>query len=269
MEIVQVAVSRIRPEPCSVPRALDESIKKYGILHALLLEESECVSSQNPKIKFDFKIVDGRRRRRSAFNNKLKTVPAIILPGDVCKELIGLSEHYSRSPSPAIEAEYFAALITGGMTQADLADALGISQPKISQRLALREKLIPELFEMLRSGTLIATVAREITSLDRQTQRSLLKQARKGQRLSIKYLHGIKREKMMATLELVPVPEISDNKKGSQKELAALLLRWTIGYRRMVDKKGQIVKPFFLEVYKESDKLLGKMIDASEITVER
>jgi hypothetical protein len=99
------------------------------------------------------------------------------------------------------------------MTQTELAVALGISQGKISQRLALREKLIPELFEMLRKGDLIATVAREITSLDSFSQRSLLKQATKGQRLTIKYLNGLKREKMMSTLDLVPIPEIPQEKK--------------------------------------------------------
>ncbi|MDD5547027.1 MAG: ParB N-terminal domain-containing protein [Candidatus Omnitrophica bacterium] len=207
MEIVHMAIHRIQEEPCSAPRALDESIKKYGILHPILLYQDDDGI---------YILVDGRRRFSCAVRQGLKTVPAIILPGDVCKELVGLSEHYSRSPSPAIEAEYFAALISGGMTQTELAGALGISQAKISQRLALREKLIPEFFEMLRAGTLIATVAREITSLDSQAQRTLLKQAAKGQRLTIKYLNGLKREKMMATLDLVPVPEIPTN-KGSLK----------------------------------------------------
>ena len=207
MEIVTVALSRIRPEPCTAPKALDTSVGKYGVLHPLLLEAIDDK-------KFDFGVVDGRRRRQSAQNNKLKQVPAIILPADVCRELVGLSEHYSRSPSPAIEAEYFAALISGGMTQTELAAALGISQGKISQRLALRERLIPELFEMLRKGDLIATVAREITSLDSFSQRSLLKQATKGQRLTIKYLNGLKREKMMSTLDLVPIPEIPQEKRA-------------------------------------------------------
>ena len=206
MEIEQVALSRIRPEPCTAPRSLDASVGKYGVLHPLLLEAIDDK-------KYDFGVVDGRRRRQSAENNKLKQVPAIILPADVCRELVGLSEHYSRSPSPAIEAEYFAALISGGMTQTELAAALGISQGKISQRLALREKLIPELFEMLRKGDLIATVAREITSLDSCAQRSLLGKATKGQRLTIKYLNGLKREKMMATLDLVPIPEVPQEKK--------------------------------------------------------
>jgi len=56
-------------------------------------------------------------------------------------------------------------------------------------------------------------VAREITSLDSQAQRSLLGKATKGQRLTIKYLNGLKREKMMATLDLVPIPEAPQDKK--------------------------------------------------------
>ena len=200
LETKRVALAFVKHVTVSVPKTLLESIRKYGVLHPILLKEYK---------QGFYDIVDGRRRAACCRELQVETVPAIILPGDVCSELIGLSEHYSRSPSPAVEAEYFAALINSGMTQQDLADALGISQSKISQRLALREKLAPELFQMLKEGSLLATVAREITSLDSQEQQKLVKSVKKGQRLSVKYVHGLRREKTLAALDLVPVPEIA------------------------------------------------------------
>jgi len=198
LETKRVALALVERVAVSVPKALLESIRKYGVLHPILLKEVN---------QGFYNIVDGRRRTACCRELQVETAPAIILPGDVCSELIGLSEHYSRSPSPAVEAEYFAALLKSGMTQQELADALGISQAKISQRLALREKLAPDLFQMLKEGSLLATVAREITSLDANEQVKLVKSVRKGQRLSVKYVKGLRREKTLAALDLVPVPE--------------------------------------------------------------
>ena len=201
-ETKRVAVAFIEKDTVRIPSSLRDSIQQYGVLHPVLLREKE-------RQKGWYTVVDGRRRVACARVLDIETVPAIILPKNVSSELIGLSEHYSRSPSPAVEAEYFAALIEGGMTQEELAGALGISQPKISQRLALRDKLIPPLFQMLKEGELLATVAREITALDSETQHKLVKMARKGQELSIKYVHGLRREKTLAALDLVPVPDIT------------------------------------------------------------
>ena len=203
LETKRVALAFIARETVNVPRALLESIRKYGVLHPVLLKE---------KAKGFFVVVGGRRRTACARELEMETVPAICLPGDVCAELVGLSEHYSRSPSPAVEAEYFSALIHSGMTQQELAAALGISQGKISQRLALREKLHHDLFNMLKEGKLLATVAREITSLDENTQRNIAKSAAKGQKLSVKYVHGLRREKTLAALDLVPLPESAGKK---------------------------------------------------------
>ena len=206
LETKRVALAFVAQETVNVPQALLESIRKYGVLHPVLLKE---------KAKGFFVVVDGRRRTACARELGLETVPAIVLPGDVCAELVGLSEHYSRSPSPAVEAEYFMALIKSGMTQQELAAALGISQPKISQRLNLREKLHPDIFQMLKEGRILATVAREITSLDEKTQRNIAKSVAKGQKLSVKYVKGLRREKTLAALDLVPVPEVA----GAGKKL--------------------------------------------------
>ena len=200
LETKRVAVACIQKETVRIPGSLRDSIQQYGVLHPVLLK---------PAGKGFYTVVDGRRRVACARVLDIDMVPAIIVPGKVSSELIGLSEHYSRSPSPAVEAEYFAALIMKGMTQEELAGALGISQGKISQRLALLDKLIPPLFQMLKEGELLATVAREITALDRGTQQKLVKSVKKGQELSIKYVHGLRREKTLAALDLVPVPEIA------------------------------------------------------------
>ena len=138
-ETKRVAVAFIEKDTVRIPSSLRDSIQQYGVLHPVLLREKKRQEGW-------YTVVDGRRRVACARVLDIETVPAIILPKNVSSELIGLSEHYSRSPSPAVEAEYFAALIEGGMTQEELAGALGISQPKISQRLALGLTLTLQTF---------------------------------------------------------------------------------------------------------------------------
>jgi len=159
----KTSVDRIHGERFAPPRELVANIRKYGIIHPLILQRNGT----------GYRIVCGRKRFAAAVWAGLEEVPSIILPEDADADMITLSENFHRDSSPAIEAEIFNRLITNGMTEADIAHELNISQGKVSQRIGLL-RLVPDLFERLRIGTLRPSVARELATMSESDQRQVM-----------------------------------------------------------------------------------------------
>ncbi len=150
-KLARVPIAKIKPSPYN-PRheaididGLAASIAEVGIIEPLVLNE-------DPRKKGTFHVTCGSRRLAAAKVAGLTSVPAVILGniGERGERVVSLVENLHRRDMTHIEqGEAFLALSKLGMTQMEIAEASGVTDFTVSNKLALVTKLIPEIQEMV------------------------------------------------------------------------------------------------------------------------
>ncbi|MSP03831.1 MAG: ParB/RepB/Spo0J family partition protein [Acetobacteraceae bacterium] len=163
--IQEIPVTQLEPSPFQPRRAMDPtalaelaaSIKTRGILQPLLIRP-------HPTEKARYQIIAGERRWRAATQAGLKSIPALIRPlSDQDTMAAALVENLQRQDLNVMEEAEGYARLQGefGLTQEDLAQAVGKSRPYITNTIRLTN--LPEPVQnAVRVGTLSAGHARAL-----------------------------------------------------------------------------------------------------------
>lgn len=153
-EIMEVNVEKIALDMAPpVTNQMLDSVRNMGIFQEPIAVEDEGV----------FKIIVGRRRVIAAIENGERKISLKVLRNglneiDLAK--IILIENFQRSPNPISEARAIKILVDeGGLPVTEVASMLGISKPKVFQRLQLL-KLPNAIIEGVSEGNIPFSVAR-------------------------------------------------------------------------------------------------------------
>lgn len=169
VRLVEAKLSSIRPgrhQPRVEMNAarldeLTDSIRRHGVLQPLVVTEESDGSGTW------YELVAGERRWRAAKAAALDTVPVIVKTVDEVSRLqIGLVENLQREDLGATErANAYSVLIREfGMTQEEIARAVGKSRPSVANTLRLLE-LTDEAREALRQQRISEGHARALLSI--------------------------------------------------------------------------------------------------------
>lgn len=168
-------ISAIEPNP-EQPRkefaeaALQElsvSIQKYGVLQPIIVKKYTAPG------RAPYEIIAGERRFRAAKMAGLEEIPAVLRQEDTASaNLLSVIENVQREDlNPLEEAlAYRRVQETQGLTQQELADALGKSRSYIANTVRLLN-LDPESLEALRQGLLTASQGRSLLGESDLTKR--------------------------------------------------------------------------------------------------
>lgn len=130
--------------------SLAESITLHGILEPLIVECQDDGS---------YLLLAGGRRYHAALEAGIQTVPAVAHPAlsEPERLQIMLVENLSRKDlNPVEEAEGIKLLYMSGMSQADIASRLSVSQPYVANRIRLLEA--PDcILDLVKSGRISAS----------------------------------------------------------------------------------------------------------------
>ena len=161
----RVAIAEIRPNPDQPRRHFEEgpletlaaSIRRRGLLQPLVVR----------RVADGYELIAGERRLRAAERAGLEVVPVVVRDANPQERLeLALIENVQRENLTALEeAEAYRHLIeTYGLTQDEVAQAVGKSRPAIAN--ALRLLTLPEAVKaQLEGGDLSAGHARAVLSI--------------------------------------------------------------------------------------------------------
>lgn len=165
---------------------LADSIRQVGILQPILVRpirpDERSVLPQVDGHDGRWVLIAGHRRRAASALAGRTTVPAIVRTGSTSTpggDLITmLTENVHRDDiGPIGEARSYRVLVDAGMTQNQIAKALGVSQARVSKRLSLID-LEPAVQAAVSSGRLGADVAQTtLKGLAADTQAAALQAA--------------------------------------------------------------------------------------------
>lgn len=180
-------VSIYQPRKRIDPEAIAElarSVANKGVLQPLLVRPSEE----------GYEIVAGERRFRAAQQAGLSSVPAIVRSLSDREVLeIALIENVQREDLSAVEeARAFKQLLDFGMSQEEVAEAVGKSRSAVANTLRLL-RLSDEALEALDEGKISAGHARAILAQPEEDQAWALERILEGQ-LSVREAERLKRE---------------------------------------------------------------------------
>ena len=164
-KIYTVKTALIEPNPLQ-PRktfdadklcALSESIMEHGILQPIVVKKNE---------NGFYTIIAGERRWRAAKLAKISEMPVVIKDFDE-KEVseVALIENLQREDLNPVEEAlgYRSLMVSFGLTQEQVAEAMGKSRSAVANTLRLLD-LTPEETESLKKGKLSAGAARVLVS---------------------------------------------------------------------------------------------------------
>lgn len=166
----EVPLAEVRPNPDQPRRHFDEaalqtladSIHQRGLLQPLVVR----------RVRDGYELIAGERRLRAAHRAGLATVPVVVRDADPQERLeLALIENLQRENlSPLEEAEAYRHLIdVHGLTQEDVAKAVGKSRPAVAN--ALRLLALPDAVKaQLEGGDLTAGHARAVLSIGEPTE---------------------------------------------------------------------------------------------------
>lgn len=163
VDLSQIAPSEGQPRKRFTQEALvtlAESIREHGVIQPILVRPVD-----NAKAKYE--IVAGERRWRACQMAGLDTVPVVIKDlTDTTAFALALVENLQREDlSPIEEAEGYRTLIDQfGISQAALAEMVGVSRPAISNALRLL-KLPETIQDLVTSGQLSVGHAKLLVGL--------------------------------------------------------------------------------------------------------
>lgn len=141
-------------------KELSESIKKYGVLQPILVQK------YTQKGHAPYKIIAGERRYRASILAGLKEIPVVVHQGPPENtEMLSVVENIQREDlNPFEEANSYREIMNKhGLTQQELADALGKSRPYIANAIRLLQ-LDQESLKDLKDGKLTSSQARALLS---------------------------------------------------------------------------------------------------------
>jgi ParB-like chromosome segregation protein Spo0J len=164
---------RFRLPDAEAETAMTRSLLRYGQIAPLVV----CLREERPEI------LDGFKRLAAARTlPQVKTLSVRLLAADerTAKAAIYGLNHSTRSTRELEEAWIVFALVReDGLTQPEAAALLGRHKSWVCRRLALLEKLDPEVQQDLRLGLLPASWARQLTRLPVGNQLPVLQAARR------------------------------------------------------------------------------------------
>ncbi len=137
---------------------LAESIRRHGLLQPITVR---------PMANFGYQIIAGERRWRACAMAGLETVPVIIreTADAECMEIAMIENLQREDLDPVEEARGYKALMERfGMTQEDVANAVGKSRPVVANALRLLA-LDDNTLKMLETGDITAGHARALLSI--------------------------------------------------------------------------------------------------------
>lgn len=238
IDIDEIKPNSMQPRQNFDPEAIDElaaSIESLGVLQPVILK----------KAKAGFELVSGERRWRAARKAGLKTVPAIVR--EVTNEenaLIAVIENLQREDLNTIEEATAFKTIIGkyGMTQEDLAKAVGKSRPHIANTLRTLQ-MPPEIVEMLKNGELTLGHANALGAVkDKEQQVGLaVKIAKNG--------YSVRETERMAAVLVKPAkPKKKQNEKTNDIRVIEQELTSATGVRVFInggEDKGSVELRYF------------------------
>lgn len=150
---------------------LTESIRTHGVLQPILVRTTDT----------GYAVVAGARRLHAARAVGLTTIPAIVHDVDAAAAVVtALVENLHRSDlNPIEQATAYAGLLEQGLTQAQIADQVGVSRPQVANTLRLLQ-LPADLQAHVASGAIGAQHARALLRLHGDEQAALARQILDG-----------------------------------------------------------------------------------------
>ncbi|HEY3314197.1 MAG TPA: ParB/RepB/Spo0J family partition protein [Bacillota bacterium] len=165
--VIDVALDRIKINPYQPRKQFDPaklselsaSLREHGVLQPLVVRQLSDGG---------YELVAGERRLRAAKMAGLERVPVIVRSmGGIDQAILSLVENLQREDLNCLEEAvgYKRLIEEHGLTQEELGQRLGRSQPAIANKLRLL-KLDPPVQEMVRGGRLSETHARALLRLE-------------------------------------------------------------------------------------------------------
>ena len=158
------------------------NITLVGVLHAplVVLEEGEGIDDP----RATFRVIAGRRRVAGACRAGLTWIECRVYDAlsPQMRALIILSENMHRSPAWVEELKALVELIGErvGMTDVEIAKAIGVPVSRVREQLKLAQLPLPVLSQIF-AGKMSLTTARQITRLSKSQQAFLASLAEVGQ----------------------------------------------------------------------------------------
>jgi len=159
-------------------KQLSSSIEQHGLIQPIVVREGGPSKTSKKRRYF---LIAGERRYWAinlirANSNKFKQVEVKLKKCNALDSaLVNLLENLQRADLEPLEvARGIAKLMElGGMSQAQVAKSMGMSEPYVSQHLALL-RAAPEIQAAVAAGTITATHVREMSTLPVSTQKEIL-----------------------------------------------------------------------------------------------
>ncbi|MBO5873182.1 MAG: ParB/RepB/Spo0J family partition protein [Clostridia bacterium] len=253
--VTEVLLSEIEPNRDQPRKDFDEnalselsaSISKHGLLQPILVRT---------KVSGGYEIIAGERRWRACRMAGLRTVPVVIKEMDEREVMeAALIENLQREDLNAVEEAlgYRSLMVSYGLTQEDVASAMGKSRSAVANTLRLLE-LTPTETEHLKSGKITAGHARVLLSVEKNSslRAELLKAALAG--ASVREL-----EKLLKFSKLTPTSSKPDKAKNNFYTEVELAIKNQLGRKVEIKSKGKGKGTLTIEFY--SDKELSDFAD--------
>ena len=165
IDVGEIKPNRFQPRRTFSDDKLDElaeSIKVHGVVQPVLLRRAES----------GFELVAGERRWRAAKIANMPMIPAIVREFEEHEMMeIALVENLQREDLNPIEqaAAYRALQESVGLTQAEVADRIGVSRSQVANMIRLLN-LPEEVQAMVEGGTLSAGHAKVVLGMESEEQ---------------------------------------------------------------------------------------------------
>lgn len=228
---------------------LAQSVKEYGILQPILVEELSANK---------YLIIAGERRFRAAKKAGLERVPVIIKKfNDFNKLEIALIENIQRENlDPIEEAVAYSFLIQeSGITQEDLSKKIGKSRSAISNSIRLLQ-LPKEFQDGLINGEYSAGHARAILSLVNPSDRVLLLEKLKKNKISVRETEKIAKDLNNGRRDGISKKSLTESKKNNiSEELLEIQDKFIETLGNKVEIKGDISKGKIMLSYNSEKEL--------------
>ena len=216
-QVIQIDVERIRPNPLQPRKQFDpmqmeelsRSITENGVIQPIIVRQAGEI----------YEIVAGERRLRAAKMSRLATIPAIVrqlTDRDLAE--IALVENLQRADLSFFEeAEGYLRLIEEfHMTQEEVAEKVGKSQPTIANKLRIL-KIDPIVKENIMVGLITERHVRALLRLKTTEEQLLILKEIYENELNVKDTEQLITAFLEGRLEIVKENEIEDGSESAEQ----------------------------------------------------
>lgn len=238
----EIEPNRDQPRKDFDQRALNElaeSIKKHGLLQPILVRS---------KATGGYEIIAGERRWRACRMAELRTVPVVIREMEQREVMeVALIENLQREDLNSVEEAlgYRSLMVSYGLTQEQVAEAMGKSRSAVANTLRLLE-LTPHETEQLRQGKISSGHARTLLSAEKDSslRADMLKAAIAG--ASVREL-----ENMLKSAKSTP-KKVKPSKNTFYTEVE-LSVKNSLGRTVKISPKGKGKGTLTIEFYSDEE----------------